>query len=750
MGGAVVALALPAAAHAQNQDAAEESSGGLQEIVVTAQHREERLQDVPIAVSAVAGDTLLNSGISGTRDLPQIVPSVQMTRSGPSGLFFIRGVGTTNAAAGEEGANAFYIDDVYMGDLGQTINNFNNVERIEVLKGPQGTLFGRNATGGLIHIITRDPGDRAVMKAQAGYANYGTISSQLYAAVPITDTLSADFAWTNTYQEHGWGRNVTTGADVHVQNYWGMRSKIVFRPLDTVKFTLGGDIYRNRDNLGLAWRLDDRVVGTGGQLSPGGYDTSSNQAALTDQRNWGINFKGEVELGFAKLTSVSAYRKSHNHSYFDVDGGPLNLINIDYLSDAKTVQQELRLASTSTEPFSWQLGGFYLRSEASTSPQKQTGLAFSSLGFPNGQQIDSRLVTDSYAVFGEATYSLTPSTKLTGGLRYTMDRRTFNGLIRALNADGSPGATIASITNSKLSYNALTWRVALHQEITPDISLYGSVNRGFKAGSYSLHSPPSPPVKPQYIMAYEVGLKSELFDRRLRVNLSAYHYDIDDYQIRSAAVATPGSSVLLNAATVKVDGIDLDFEAQPTERLHLFGGFTYLNSRFSQFGGPGVAIQAPIVYDMYVPGETLANSCADPALGLRDPGLVTGTTPIGGLLTCLGNVSGNKTPLAPSFVGTIGATYSVPVGASGEVRLSALYTYNSGYYFEPDNRFSQPAFGLLNASIEYRPLEHLGIELWGRNLTKSRYIVQDLSTGTGTTAVLGAPQTYGVNLKIDF
>lgn len=151
-----------ASAQASALSSAEQRSQGLDEIIVTAQRRSESLQDVPIAVAAVTASSLEEAGVSATRDLPQIVPSVQMTRSGPSGLFFVRGVGTTNAAAGEEGANAFYVDGVYLGDLNQAINNFNNIARVEVLKGPQGTLFGRNATGGLIHIITREPGDETV------------------------------------------------------------------------------------------------------------------------------------------------------------------------------------------------------------------------------------------------------------------------------------------------------------------------------------------------------------------------------------------------------------------------------------------------------------------------------------------------------------------------------------------------------------------------------------------------------------
>ncbi|CAN7567955.1 TonB-dependent receptor [Phenylobacterium sp. LjRoot225] len=733
----------PSCASAQAPGEAGAPAAQLDEIVVTAQRREENLQEVPIAVTAVGEQALQRAGISTTSALPQLVPSVQMTRSGPSGLFFVRGVGTTNAAAGEEGANALYVDGVYIGDLSQTINNFNNISRIEVLKGPQGTLFGRNATGGLIHVITREPGTEKVLKGQIGYGNYDTVSGQLYAGGPLAENLAGDIALTGSDQNNGWGRNRTTGQKIKKQEFWGARSKIVWRPTDALKFTLAGDYNRNKDDLGLAWRLEDGVVGTGGVIGPRGQDTTSNTPAQTNLKIWGVSLTGEADLGFATLTNVAAMRRIRNHSSFDVDGGPINLVNIDYVAHARTYQEELRLASNAEGRLQWQTGAFYLRSEAETD-QTQFGLAFAAPPL-SARQLDilSSLKTDSYAAFGEATYAITPTTKITGGVRYTMDRRHFDGNQTPVFLTGVVGPTSSNI--AKLSYNKFTYRVALRQEINDDVSVYASVNRGFKAGSFSLQSPLSPAVKPQYIMAYEAGLKSEWFDRKLRLNLAAYHYDIDDYQVRSAATANPGASLLLNAATVKVDGFDLEFEAAPTEELRLFGGFTALDSRFHKFGGSPVATvpQAPIAY---------ANPATCPAAlrGTEDPGVLGAGPRTGGFTTCFGDVSGNDTPLAPTFSGSFGASYTAQVQPQGELRISALYSYNSGYVFEPDNLFDQGPYQLLNVSMEYRPTEHFGVEFWVKNLTGTEYSVQKLTTGTGTTVALGAPRTYGVNLKYDF
>jgi iron complex outermembrane receptor protein len=758
----LVAAALPAAA----QDTA--GSTGLEEIIVTAQRRQESQQDVPIAVSAVTAQALENTGIDTTRDLPQVIPSVQFTRSGPSGLFFVRGVGTTNAAAGEEGANAVYVDGVYMADLGQTINYFNNIQRIEVLKGPQGTLFGRNATGGLIHVITREPGDEYTIDGEFGYANYETVTARAYVAGPLAEGLSADLAVTKHHQNNGWGRNLTRGDKNKFQSYWGARSKIVAQPTDAVKLTLSGDYLKNRDNP-VGWRIADGTIGTGlnrgpdvagtpaGAIVADDHDTTANDLALTIQEIWGGSLTAEADLGFATLTSISAYRKTTTNSDFDVDGGPLPLIRIQFLSGMKSFQQELRLASASTEPLSWQVGGFYLNTKA-TNNSFFSGAAF---GSARGQDVQAKLDTESWAIFGEATYAITPTTKVTGGVRYTQDTRDFDASQFIVTATGLrvPGGAVTipsgtplatpGVQQTRLKYNEVTWRLALRQELADDVSVYASANRGFKSGSYSLQNPLNDPYLPQTIMAYEVGLKSELFDRRLRVNLAAFHYKIDDYQVRSAAAANPGSSLVLNAATVKVDGIELEFEAAPVDQLRLFGGATLLDSRYARFGGAGENFQAPIVYPS-IAGQTAATTCPASQRGTKEPGVVAPGPWIGGYFTCFGDVSGNQVSNAPKFAASFGATYIFPVSETGEVRVTGLYAYNSGYYFEPDNIAEQDNFHLFNASVEYRPNENVGIEVWGRNLTNTDYAAQKITTGTGTVQTNAAPRTYGVNLKFDF
>ena len=734
----VLALASPAMAQStpNSTDNAPKQTAGLNEIIVTAQHRTENLQEVPIAVAAVTADTLSKAGINETNALSQVVPAVNFQRSGASGLFFVRGVGTTNASVGDEGSNAFYVDGVYIPDLAGTVTQFNNIERIEVLKGPQGTLFGRNAFGGLIHIITKEPGDYLEAQGEAGYANYEAVHGKLYVGGPITSNLSMDVALTGYNQSKGWGRNITLGRDIKKMKYWGARSKLVWRPSDTVKVTLAADYYDMDDNTAIGWSIDEDFPSrgfTGPVYSVGSLDTAANDYSLTQLENWGVSGTIEADLGPVSLTSISSVRDSTNDSDFDVDAGPLPWLRIAFTSGSRAYQQELRLASNSTDPLAWQVGVFYLRSEV-YNQSTFSGLGLSPL---SALYIDATLDTDSYAGFGEVSYKLTPTTTLTGGLRYTKD-------IRELGGGQSPivGTTMLPQipTTGKISYGKFTWRAAIRQEITDSVSAYASYNRGFKAGTYSLQSPANAPVQPQYINAYEIGVKSELLDRRLRLNASAFHYDISNYQIRSAALSNLGSAVLLNAASVKVDGIDVEFEAAPVDNLRIFGGFTWLDSRFDNFGAPGSDYQAPFIYP-------LPAVCDAP--GTADPGTTTGT-PTGGFLTCLGDASGFQTPGSPDFTASMGMSLTVPVRETGELRFNLLGSYNSGFPFESDGTLRQKKYALLNGSIAYWLNEHWGVEVWGKNLTNTKYFQQKISTGLGATTARAAPATYGVTVKFNY
>ena len=698
---AAAALGLSAQASAQERTVATENIGGLDEIVVTAQRREENLRDVPIAINAITANALKDTGISDTSTLVQAVPSLNFTRSGPSGIFVIRGVSTVNGASGEEGSTAVYVDDVYMPDLASTINTFNNIERVEVLNGPQGTLFGRNAVGGLIRIMTRDPGDSPELNGQMGYGNYATYSGQLYAATPLSDKIGINLAFTGQSQTNGFGYNPTLGRDVKTNNYWGLRSKLVARPTENLKVTLSGEYFWTHDTSAtFLWP----TVSTG---IPESQDTLAGYPSGTRIKVWGVSGKAELDLGGASLTSISSYRDLKNHSDFDVDGGAAATLQLFYNTRNQAFQQEVRLASTSTEPLSWQVGAFYLHLITDID-QTQTGTLLGT----NASHIVTHGVTDSVSLFGEATYALTPTTHLTGGVRWTSDNRKLPiGFTDTVNAAGT---VTLHRTNalSAVTYSNVTYRAALRQDLSDTLNVYASVNKGFKSGEFNLQSPHDKPVRPETIMAYEVGLKGDFLERHLRVAVAAFHYDISDYQIRSNIA---GISALQNAAKVKVDGVDVNVEAAITPQFRLTAGASWLNSRYAEFGGPGTGVIAPGTYPASNPG----------------------------------NATGNQTALAPHFSFSMGGTYTVSLGDERELRLTANYSHKSRYFFEADNVLVQPAYGVLNASLEYKFNEHAGIELYARNIFDELYNVQE-TTSAAVTGLAGPPRQYGANFKFNF
>ncbi|MCK9563798.1 MAG: TonB-dependent receptor, partial [Bacteroidales bacterium] len=342
-----------------------------------------------------------------------------------------------------------------------------------------------------------------------------------------------------------------------------------------------------------------------------------------------------------------------------------------------------------------------------------------------GTDIFSNMETRSLAGFGELSYQLTPSTVLTLGARYTRDRLDFKGAIRS--TDGNP---LAAVDDDK-SYSGETFRIALRHDITDNMNVYASFNRGFKSGSFSPQSITTAPVAPQEVDAFEIGFKSELFDSRLRLNMAAFRYEVSDYQTRASSTADAASE-LINAAEVEITGFEVEFEAVPIPGLNIFGAVTFLDSEFSNFPLGPYSYLNPAVC---TPG------------GPR-PGMTIGQ-PTGGSLACVGDTKGNATPYAPDIAGNLGASYSHFVG-TGELRLSMLYSYNDGFYFESDNRMHQPSFGIVNASVAYNPSPRWGVELWGKNLTDRVYYVQRVGSALADFEVPAAPRTYGVSLVYNY
>lgn len=681
---------------------AESSQSQIEEIVITAQKRNERLQDVPIAVTAFDAAAMSALSLTDTQDLGELTPGLVVNRVSSSAIFTLRGVGNENAATlGDEQATILYVDGVYLSGSQASVFEFNNIDRIEVLEGPQGTLFGRNATGGVIQIITKTPSQTPHVDFDVGYGNYNTARSNLYATGGITSNLAADVAIHYADQSDGWGRNLFNGEDAFTGRDLGLRSKWLYTSNDT-RVTLSGDYNRDRSDVGAAYYLYPGYAGQNGHVGPPGgfYDVDLNFPSVSTNTTYGGSITVDQDLHWAHFISISAFHRTEANNYLDQDGTPLAFSNAILLEREHTFTQEMQLASAEGSAIKWLTGVYYYDDRAGYYPVQLTGSSYGGLAL----DINSVESGVSYAGFAQATATILPATALTLGVRYTSDHRHIVGAV-----DTNIPDLILSAGNQAKTFDKTTFRISLDHHFTDDILAYISFNRGFKSGVYNAISPSAPAVEPEVLDASEVGLKTEFFDRRLRFNSAAYFYKFSDIQLLKIV---DGSAITVNAAAADIKGIDESLEVIPVRNATLRVGASYIDSRFTSYPN------APIY---------------TPALG-------------GGLATVIGNATGNELPYAPKFSFNVGGDYVVPT-AHGNYTFNINYAYTDSLFVNADNLVKQPSVGFLNSSLTWISLNgKWDVRLWGKNLNDAHTYTFLTEQQAGVTASPAAPRTFGVTL----
>lgn len=719
------ALGTAQAANAQAADvppAAQGDDAGapkLEEIVVTAQRRSESVQKVPIAISAVSASMLQAQGITDSAALSASVPGLQLNRSFRGGTPFIRGIGNPSGALGDEGAVAFYVDGVYQTNLIAQLFEFNNIERVEVLKGPQGTLFGRNALGGVVQVITRDPSHQTQADASVGYSNYDTFRGALYATTGLGDNLAADIAIQAFTQGKGWGRNLVTGNETFKSNDISVRSKWVYQTAGT-KITLAGQYSHNNDG-STATRIS--TLGVAGNISPGRFNVQRPTDPVSRVTTYGASLKVEQDLGgFARLVNTAAYGNTHSYQLADLDSQPQPFVQLELDGYDRSFSNELQLLSRSDSQVSWVLGMFYLRDK--TGYEGATGFHQTGGNIPGGGfNRFGYESTDSYSGYAQATVPIVgDKTHLTGGLRYTSEKRRL-AMVQFPLVPGYP-------VDVSATYNKFSYRIAVDHQIDDFGMIYASYTTGFKSGLYNTNAPLDPPVRPETVGAAEVGFKATLLDHRLQLNGSAFSYQFDDIQLRKATGSSGGTTSLLNAAKGRSRGFDLTLQALPTSRLSIQAGLEVLWTKYSSFPN------API-------------SFLNPATCTPPPGQTTGT-PTGGTTACVGDASGNRLIQSPPFTANISAQYRFPLGGN-ELQLGAQYSYTGRFFWEPDNRLSNAPRHLVNATASFRPAgNRWEVDIWVKNLTDATYAANQGSLPFGDIWLDAPPRTFGMDVKLHF
>ncbi|HJT41830.1 MAG TPA: TonB-dependent receptor [Sphingobium sp.] len=774
-----------APAHAQAPEVAAAATAAEEEgaaIFVTARRREENAQDVPVALSVVGGDLFEQRGDYTLAAVQQVAPSLQLFSFNPRNTNInIRGLGSNVALTndGLENGVGVYVDDVYYGRVGASQFDLVDLDRIEVLRGPQGTLFGKNTTAGAINITTRQPEFTLGGQAEATLGNYGFHQVRGSVTGPISDQAAFRLSVADTHRD-GFLRNLYNGRHVHDYDNFTARGQLLLKPSDTLSIRLIGDygkqtlnccvrlpstvFTRYDDGNLIANNFSQRVARLGYTplpTDPFARRVDADAHFQANMNQWGVSGKADWDLGAVTLTSVTAYRKWNWHPANDADTTSLSVNTLaQQANKQRQFSQELRLASNGDTRLSYVVGAYYFWQIINGFGASGYGPAAPAWFFPNADPVVSNAAvngfvarstsnpeTKSYALFGQTSYALVPdSLSLTIGLRYTHEKK--QGSFNQWWAEGNDLSTLtaaqrtAAITlrnglNPVTSYStgftddSLSGLVTLSYKVTPDVLVYASYSRGNKSGGLNLTNIPAgvtPNVGGEKVDNYEAGLKSTLLGGKATLNAAAFWTDIFDYQtaiVEQVAGTASTRNYITNIPHARARGFEVDSALALSRNVHLNASLAYTDAYYVDFrNGP-------------TPVEALNPT--------------TGGSPISDL-------SGKSLSGVPSWSWSAGGDFAIPLGdttlGAAEFYGRADYNWRSSYYTAvSDSRYSLvPSWGGANARIGFRTEDGIiDLSIWAKNLFDKNYVDTLSVANTGqVTATVGDPRTIGVTLRTKF
>ncbi|API60828.1 hypothetical protein BSL82_17345 [Tardibacter chloracetimidivorans] len=730
---AALALSVPSLAEAQTTPASSTETGptsspansasttdvGLQEIIVTAQKRSENLQTVPIAITAVSGESLASRGVSNTMQLGAASPGLNINETAGAFQPSIRGIGTSSSLA--ENPVALYVDGVYIPQQRDGLREFEDIEQISVLYGPQGTLFGRNATAGVIQITTKAPSFDFSGRVHAGIDSYLTAKLGGYVTGGLSNNVAASLSGSFTKQGKGWGKNLVTGLDTYrIEHDWQVRGKLLFRLGENTNVTLAGDYIDWRRRMAELSPTPGTGLGVPNPYTANPlksvYDSYSAVENFVALKGGGASLTIDHDGGGVKLVSITAYRRVK--STYQSDGLPIGqfvLVPNSPNSPSRSISQEFQVLSDNSGPLSWVFGLYYFNYRNGVEPlNRNFGGFFAPLPTSVVQrQTFATEKTESVAPFGEFKWEFMPDTHLIGGVRYTYERRSLENARNVFVT--AAGTSTTTFHQGSVSYSEPTFRIGLDHQIADEIMGYVTFNKGFKSGGFNIGSPQTAPYLPEKLNAYEVGLKSQLFDRNVRLNLSAFYYNYSNLQVTQFVNLI---QTVTNGPKARIYGLNADLEARISSSLRLSGGFELKHATFTSY-----------------------------------PNAVFGQVGPGGVGATLvpGDATGNRLPQAQNFSGTLAVDYHHEMSA-GSIDFNATASYNGDFYFTADNRIRQAPYTILNSSVTWTlPGDRVTLKIWGTNLANERYATTALETTLGfVSGYNSAPRTVGGTVSYKF
>ncbi|MBT4519741.1 MAG: TonB-dependent receptor [Halieaceae bacterium] len=686
----------------------------IEEIVVTARHRTESMQQVPIAISAVSGEDITRARAATMQDLQYSTPNLVFGETGSSGETFIgiRGIGDFSRNIGFDTRVGVYIDGVFAGQSLSVDQGLVDVNQVEVLRGPQGTLFGKNSSSGVINIMSNKPviGETSgELRGRVG--NLDLVSGQLIANLPLGETTAARIAVVSQRQD-GYIDNLYSGKELMSNDHLLVRGQLRFQPSDKLDINFSFDA-REQDNELLFLEPEASFeLAAGNPLAASDFVVDQDALLIDENEGWGsgLTIDYEFDNGYI-LTSITGYREVERKVGSDEDATRLFTLDARFFEDEfEHFTQEVRLASPEGERFRYVVGAFYFDQEAKTKRVVALGPGFG--GPPEGVDAaiqDSSVDTTSAAVFLNANFDITDRVTISGGLRYTEEEKD-----AVINQFVFPGFGLAEGINEVFDRDEdyVTATANIQFQATDNVLAYFTYSNGYKSGGFNVDLVPTIDdlkYEEETVDSFELGLKSDLFDGRLRLNLAAFRAEYDDYQVfqfRFDPFSGTTALLISNAASVTTEGFEVEGHALLHENFDLQFGAGYTDATFDSF--PGGAVDPNT-------GESL-------------------------------NVAGNTLPRAPEITANITGRYHFEAGSMAGIAL-LNYSYRGEQFFNPDNRDNsrQGGYGLWNASIDFDFEDKWGIALWGRNLTDETFRnMRGVSFLGIPFSLFAQPRTYGV------
>lgn len=754
----------PAAAQRAQASASEPTE--LDTVTVTSRRRTEKAQDVPTPISVISGRDLEAQRIYQVQDLQQTLPNVtsQFLHARQSSVS-IRGIGNNTANEGLEGSVGIYLDNVFLGRPGQAVFDLLDVEQIDLLRGPQGTLFGKNTTAGVLNITTRQPSfdPQATLETSLGNRNYRQVRGT-YSG-PLSDTVAFRVSAYDTHDD-GWVENIVNGEKLNEINRRGLRGQVLVKPHNDFSLRLIAEYNKENSTTGTL------VPYSFGPLNRGTFNSATNyttfpQAAVavgarplvTDPYDYKVSLDGEQQakveqsaasaeaswsLGGYKLTSITAWRNWNFDPKNDLDYTNLPGLTGGFKSREEQYSQEVRLASPTGGAYDYVVGGYYYHQQTSSDNSYTTGpsiLALSGGSYPNNNVVSGRgkATTDSLAAFGQATWHVTPLFDLTGGLRYTTENKkgrvVQNDLANASPFSALPVFRAWDSGELKRTDESVAGLLSASVKLAPSVLGFVNVSHGQKSGGYNVNSVASAgsafgtqaiTVDPEKANNIDLGVKSSWLDNRVQINGNLFLTKVKDYQAVTNTYYAPANiylGVLTNVGDVTSKGFEFDIKARATSNLTLNLNGAYTLARFDSGTGPA----------RFEAFDGVAYGRGSQSL------------------------KGNQVNGAPKWIFNVGAQYRHFLDSGIEQRVTANYAWRDDSYGDINNSIYSkiPSYGLFNLSAGWRipqgEKSSWDVSLWVKNAFDKRYFLGLTSAGNNTyVGSAGEPRTVGATVRYDF